>query len=80
MEYYSQEYMYIFRMESRIYYVFSSVRLISRQIVTYIKSPITKIQLQTFFVTTLKKKLKVQQERTTFFMVEFGHVLGNEMC
>ena len=49
-----------------------------RQVVTYIKSPNTKIQLQTFSTTSRKKHYGVTR-KNDFFMVDFGHVLGNEM-
>ena len=63
MEYYSSYYLLILKgtctsleQNGPIYDIFSSVRLIGQTNVPYIKSLITKMQLQTFFSTTSRQK------------------------
>ena len=50
---------------------------LGRQIFTYIKLSITKIQLQTFFLDYIEKEGATK--KNNFFMMDFGHVLGNNI-
>ena len=63
-----------------IYDIFSSVRLIRQTNRHFYKIALnTKIQLQTFFSTTSRKKHYGATRKNDFFTVDFGHGLGNEI-